>query len=63
MVTLRVVLAVREPEVPVTVALYWPGTAVLLAVSVRVLDPEVGSVRKRQSRRWAGCSRRDSRCR
>jgi hypothetical protein len=41
-VTLRTVLTVREPEVPVTVALYGPGVAVLLAVRVSVLLPLVG---------------------
>ena len=33
------VLAVTEPEVPVTVTLYCPRLAVLLAVTVMVLSP------------------------
>ena len=41
-VTLRTVLTVREPEVPVTVAVYCPEVAVLLAVRVSVLLPFVG---------------------
>lgn len=41
-VTLMTVLTVSEPEVPVTVAVYCPGVAVLLAVSVSVLLPLVG---------------------
>ena len=36
------VVAVREPEVPVTVAVYCPEVAVLLAVRVSVLLPFVG---------------------
>jgi hypothetical protein len=40
--TLRVVLAVREPEVPVMVTLYWPRADVLLAVSVSRLEPVAG---------------------
>ena len=32
----------REPEIPVTVALYVPGAAVLLAVRVMALFPVVG---------------------
>ena len=34
----RVVVVVMEPDVPVMVRGYWPGTAVPLAVNVRVLD-------------------------
>jgi hypothetical protein len=41
-VRLRTVLTVRLPEVPVMVALYCPGAAVLLAVSVSVLEPVAG---------------------
>ena len=37
-VTLRVVLEVVEPEVPVMVALYCPRAAVLLAVNVSRLE-------------------------
>ena len=39
---LSVVLAVREPDVPVTVSVVVPRAAVLLAVSVSTLDPVVG---------------------
>jgi hypothetical protein len=38
------VVAVRLPDVPVTVTVYWPMVAELAAVSVRVLLPEVGLV-------------------
>jgi len=37
-----VVVAVCEPEVPVTVRVYWPVGAVLLAVSVSVVLDVVG---------------------
>ena len=37
--SLKDVVADRDPEVPVTVTLYWPMVAVLLAVRVRVLFP------------------------
>ena len=36
------VLDCSDPEVPVTVAVYWPAMAALLAVNTIVLDPEVG---------------------
>lgn len=38
------VVALKEPEVPVTVSVVAPAVAVLLAVSVRTLVPDVGFV-------------------
>ena len=58
---LTAVLAVVEPEVPVTITLYWPRLAVLLAVRVRMLEPELvetGLGRRMRSPRWAGRSGR-----
>lgn len=39
---MKFVLDVCEPDVPVTVMVYWPSVAELLAVSVSVLVPVVG---------------------
>ena len=42
MLSVRGVVAVRLPEVPVITSVYCPSAAVLLAVNVSVLDPVVG---------------------
>ena len=38
----KLVLSAKEPDVPVTVIMYCPRLAVLLAISVSVLLPVVG---------------------
>ena len=42
MLRLIVVVELNEPEVPVMVSVYCPRAAVLLAVSVKVLEPVAG---------------------
>ena len=43
---LRVVVAVREPDMPVIVTVLWPGAAVLLVMKLSEVDPLVGLVAK-----------------